>query len=119
FSNNPETLQALSWLGVVYLDEGRLQDAFKTQTSALSRCRSILGNTHIITLSTTGRLADTANQLKMTSLATRHAEKALKLFHASKQPFHPEADALLYNAGLMLSQNGALNDAGKLLREAL
>ncbi|KAN0068322.1 HET domain containing protein [Elaphomyces granulatus] len=110
---------ALHMLGVLYRNQGKLDEAEKMYQRALQGKEKVLGPDHTSTLSTVNSLGLLyANQGKLDE-AEKMYQRALQGKEKARGPDHTSTLTTVNNLGLLYANQGKLDEAEKMYQRAL
>jgi tetratricopeptide (TPR) repeat protein len=117
--NDPSTLRALSLMGLLLYDDGKLSEAESYYREALAIQRRVLGNEHPDTLAqihNIGLLLMYQHKLDQAEPFVREAEQKMRRVLGDD---HPNTLMAICNLGYLLEREGRLDQAESYEREAL
>ena len=116
---HPLTLASITNLGIVLMQQGKLDEAETQLRDALDKRRRVLGEDHADTLTTMtflGRLLKERGKLEETE---RYAREVLKKRRRVLGEDHPDTLISINNLGTLLYAQGKVSEAETYIRESL
>jgi tetratricopeptide (TPR) repeat protein len=118
-SEQPTMLHAISRLGILYADQGKLQEAKKMYQRALAGTEKMLGPDHPLTLIIVSNLGNLYQGQGKLQEAEKMYQRALAGIEKVLGPDHPLTLTTVNNLGSVYQGQGKLQEAEKMYRQAL
>ena len=114
-----EVLDAIAWLGLLYSDQGKLDEAEKMYQRALQGKEKALGPRHTSTLDTVNNLGNLYSDQGKLDEAEKMYQRALQGYEKALGPKHTSTLNTVNNLGSLYKDQGKLDEAEKMYQRAL